>query len=310
MIYILCGDNSYAIKQKLLEIKTDFIEKYSNLQIENYDGAVTDINEITNSLKAISLFEANKLVIIEDLSANSNLPKSLDDWLGQVDETTIMVLVERNIDKRSSTYKTFKKQSNFMEFKIISGPELTNWVVELVKQKKGSISRADAQYLVERVGNHQLRLSNEIHKLFVYEPKITKENINLLTEPTPNSTIFNLIDSIFSGRLDNAMRIYADQKAQQVAPQAILGMIIWQMHVICLCLAGGRMTSQEISLQTGVNNYVISKNRALADKIGVKNVKKFLDLLREIEIKSKHQTFDMDSAIKHIILRLDTYKNK
>ncbi len=309
MIYILSGNNHYAIKQKLSELKAKFVTYNGDLQIENYDGAEVNIAQITNSLRTVSLFSSPKLIIIDELSANSSLPQDLEAWLGQVDELTTLILVEKNIDKRSSTYKTLKKQPNFIEYKVVVANELASWVIEYTKQKNGNISSQDARYLCERIGENQMKLAHELDKLVVYDQQITRDNIDLLTEQSPNSTIFNLIDCIFSGKLDKAMQIYDDQKAQQVAPQAIMGMIIWQLHIICVCLAGANKSAAEIAAQTGINNYVISKNQSLATKIGLQNAKEILNLACEIDIKSKNQTFDIDRAIKHFILRLDAYKN-
>ncbi len=70
----------------------------------------------------------------------------------------------------------------------------------------------DAKYLVMRVGANQQTLSNELAKLLSYDKAITRQTIDLLTEQTPQSTIFELLDAAFAGNSKKAMELYAEQR--------------------------------------------------------------------------------------------------
>ena len=82
-------------------------------------------------------------------------------------------------------------------------------------------------------------LANELEKLLTYQPKITRDNIELLTEKTPQSKVFDLLDAAFSGNKKRALELYADQRAQKVEPQAIMAMMAWQLKLLALAKIGG-----------------------------------------------------------------------
>jgi DNA polymerase III delta subunit len=304
MIKVFVGNNWFGIKSALdLEINK-FLKTGDSLNIERFYGPDSEPNDINAAIDSVSLFSDNKLVIVDQLSAHKEIQENIDDFLQKVGDETTLIIIEPNIDKRTAYYKNLKKLDGFKEFNELDENSLTNWVVEYAKDNSGEISRADAQYLIFRVGNSQTNIEREMTKLIQYDKKITKDTIDLLTNQTPSSTIFSLVDSAFSGDVKKALRLYEEQRSLRVEPQAIFGMLVWQMHIVAVCLVAGDKNPAELSAETGINSYVLGKSRTIAKTMGKAKILEFLDLLQHIEKTSRKQTYNFDDAMKLAITKL------
>lgn len=304
MVIALVGTNWYGLKKTLDEHIKQFRSEHGDMAIEKIYAPESTYNEISGALGSVSLFVSTKMIVITDLSGNKEVAEKINDLIQMVDDQTTLIIVETNVDKRSAYYKTLKKLDNFKEFGELNEVQLQAWIEDYVKSAGGEINRSDASYLIERIGLNQTMIERELAKLLQYDSNITKASIEDLTDQTPVSTIFNLVDTVFSGNLNRALKLYDEQRALRVEPQAIYGMLVWQMHIVTICSAAGSKSSHEIAQETGVNSYVAGKAQTIAQRMGAAKIQNFLKLLRDIEITSKSQTYDLDDALKYAITSL------
>lgn len=303
MVHVLVGNNFFGMKSAIDKIVTDFKTKNGNLNIEKFDGSENEQADFLASLNSMSLFGDDKLVIIENFETYKSLSEDLNKFLDTVDDQVTLIIVEKQIDKRSSYYKNLKKLPGFKEFGDPSEAGLLAWIKNYTDSLGGQISTADAQYLVDRIGPNQTLLEREITKLVQYSKDVNRQSIDLLTDATPSTKIFDLVDRAFAGRVDQALKIYDDQRAQRVEPQAILGMLIWQMHLVAVCAVSDKSSSQ-LAAETGLKEFSLSKAKNIAMRMKRSGVEKFLDLLADIEITSKKQTYNLDDGLKLAIISL------
>lgn len=304
MVTALVGTNWYGLKHALDDLVSQFQAKHGDMAIEKIYAPDVSYNDIAGALESVSLFVSTKMVVVTDISGNKETVEKISELLKKVDDSTNFVIVESSVDKRSSYYKTLNKLDNFREFSELNEAQLSAWIQDYVTVAGGSISRSDANYLIERVGSNQTLIERELAKLLQFDPNITRKSIEELTDQTPSSTVFNLVDTVFAGNTDRALQLYDEQRAQRVEPQAIYGMLVWQMHIVTICAAAGDKTSDEIARETGLNAYVVGKAQAIARRMGGAKVQQFLKLLRDIEITSKQQTYNLDDALKYAITSL------
>lgn len=304
MIKVFAGSNWFGIKSALDAEVQNFLSENSDINIERFYGPDDSLDDIKAALGSVSLFSDKKLVIVEQLSAHKDSTENIDEIFRLAEGDNLLIVVEPNIDKRSSYYKNLKKLEGFNEFNELDENSLATWIKSFAGESVGDISLADARYLMARVGSDQANLRNELTKLMQYDHKITKQSIDLLTEQTPTSTIFNLVDMAFSGDIKKSLLLYDEQRKLRVEPQAIFGMMVWQMHLVALCLTAGSKTANEISAQTGMSSYVLGKAKAIATKMGKDRIIEYLDLLRDIEKTSRKQAYNFDDAMKLAITKL------
>jgi DNA polymerase III subunit delta len=305
MTIALVGTNWHGVKAELDTLTSEFVREHGDLALERIDGFEAEYEQILGAIESLPFLASKKMVVIQNLSQNKQASEALGTLIERAGDSTDLVVVESKVDKRSVYYKQLKKLADFKEFNELDENALAGWLATEAKQQKAVLSTNDARFLVERVGANQTALARELEKLVQYDPKITRQTIELLTDETPSSTIFNLIDSAFSGNLEQALRIYADQRAQKVEPQAMHAMLVWQMHAVALCAqAPNDKSAQDIAKDAGMSPYVVQKSQNIARRMGKAKILEILTLLRDIDHRSKHHTLDYDEAMKFIIISL------
>ncbi len=120
--------------------------------------------------------------------------------------------------------------------------------------------------------------------------KITRANIDLLTEEAPQSKVFDLLDAAFSGNKKRALKLYAEQRIQKVEPQAILALIGWQLQLIAITKYADGKSSATIAKNAGVSPYPISKAAGLAHKLTDEKFKQMVQEAFEIDIKKQNNS--------------------
>ena len=176
--------------------------------------------------------------------------------------------------------------------------------MQTAKAQNASLSSADARYLVARVGADQQFLGNELDKLVLYDPKITRETIDLLTDPTPQSTIFELLEAAFAGQGKKVLKLYAEQRAQKVEPPQIIALLAWQLHVLALIKTAGDRTPNQIAQQAKVNPFVVRKSQGIARNLTLPELRSKIQDLVTLDTKSKRTNLDTDAAFQDYLLTL------
>lgn len=306
MVITLTGTNAYALTRELKQLTTDFVVEQGDMGLERLDGDEASFERINEALTSLPFLSNKKMVLIRSGSASKQFAGQAPDLLAGIPETTDVVVVEPKLDKRSSYYKYLKKSTDFREFNELDQNGLARWLVQSAKEQDGALSQADASFLVNRVGTNQQLLANELEKLLLYGDKITRDSIEALTEPTPQSTVFELLDAAFAGNTQRAMQLYAEQRALKVEPQQIIAMLAWQLHVLALIKTAGERSPQAIASEAKVSPYVVQKSSGIARKLTLTELKRLVADLAEIDARSKRETFSIDDALQHYLLTLST----
>lgn len=304
MIITLTGVNSFTLKKRLDELVQKFKEKHGELAIERFDGEENDAQTIIDAISNAPFLAKKKMVVVRNGSANTEFSNSIEQIISSIPDWCELVLYEPQIDRRTAYFKVLKSQTKFEEFQQLDARGLANWLVNETKKEGGSLSFADASYLIQRLGTNQAMLYNELQKLLTYQPKINRKNIELLTEPNPQSRIFDLLNAAFTGQEQKALRLYEEQRAQKVEPQEILAMIVWQLRLLALAKYAGEKSPTEISNDSGVAEYPLTGAKKLASNISEEKLKQLVNEAMELDVKGKTTAIDLDEALKTYLVTL------
>lgn len=301
-VITLTGENDFARSQALRKLVTDFVDVEGDLALERIDAAETDFVRISEALTSLPFLASKKMVVVSEPSKNKQFTESAEALVRGLPETTELILHEPKFDKRSSLYKLLKKKTDFREFSAMDEPALAKWAAVTAKEQGTLLSASNARYLVERIGNNQQMLASEIEKLCILGGEIDRERIDRLTEATPQSTIFQLIDAAMRGDRRQALKLYDEQRALKVEPQQIIGMFAWQLHAMALIKAAGDRPTDQIAREAKLNPYVVGKTATLTRSMTLGAVRQKIDDLLTIDLRSKRESLDLDAALQTFIL--------
>jgi DNA polymerase-3 subunit delta len=304
MIITLAGANSFLMSRRLKELIQEFEAEHGDLAIERIDGAEVEIGTLVAAVSSQPFLSSRKFVVVRDLAANKTAAEAIEQIISSVSEDTDLILYETVTDKRSSFYKTLKSKTQFEEHADLDSNSLAKWLTGEAARQNIGLSQSDAVYLIDRVGTNQAMLASELEKLALYDSQISRQSIDLLTERNPQSRVFDLLDAAFTGQVKKALTLYEEQRAQKVEPQAILALLIWQIHLIAIAKAAGNRSSDEVASEAKISPYPLGKALALAKKIKADKLRQMIADLAEIDYKNRTVYLDIDEALKSYISTL------
>lgn len=300
MIETLAGNNDFEVAQALKAKVAEFVSKHTDLALERLESEELDLQTILEAVQNPPFLSQRKLVVIYDLSKNKNAVEHIEQIISSTSENVDVIFYEPHLDKRTVYFKVLKDSTHFKEFGEKEPQSLAKWLVEEAKSQGSELAHSDANFLVERLGTDQALLFSELNKLITYNSKISRQNIELLVEPNPQSRVFDLLDATFRGKKTLALKLYDEQRAQKVEPQAILALIAWQLQLVALMNHAGKEYAK-VASDTGGSTYPLMKAATLAKEIDKQKLKRLVNEAYAIDVASKSEAIELDEAIKTYI---------
>src|SRR5579884_3695026 len=276
MVITLTGENGFGWSQELKQLVQAFTAEHGELALERLEGEEADFAALREALTSPPFLANKKMVVLKQPGKNKQFAENAEQLLNEIPQTTDVILIEPKLDKRLGYYKLLKSKTDFRESNELDINGLAQWLVNEVKRQKGSLSPADARYLVERLGLNQQLLANELEKLLLYNPAVTRENINNLTDPTPQSTIFQLLEAAFAGQTQKMLSLYNEQRALKVEPLQIVAMLAWQLHVLAVIRTAGDRPADQVADEARLNPFVVRKSQNIARSLSIPELKKLI----------------------------------
>ncbi|NLB80012.1 MAG: DNA polymerase III subunit delta, partial [Clostridiaceae bacterium] len=240
-IYLFQGDEPFLLDYYVGELKKLILNgDNESLNLSIFEKS-TNVDDIIDACDTYPVFGERKLVIVKNSglfygkskkSANTSNDddESVDDetksekgaplrnksqealmeYISDIPETTCLVFIENQTDKRLKIYKQVVAHGLSLEFNRSKPAELVPWVIKGMKSLKKTISFEAAQYLVAISEPDMYTLRNEIFKLASYSgerKEITQEDVKLMAIPTIKSVIFDLLDAVAKKETPKALNI-------------------------------------------------------------------------------------------------------
>lgn len=306
MVIFLYGPNSYERQRQVDTMTAAYVKKTgSDLGLERIDGETATVQQLMSSLAAVPFLATSRLVIVEGAAANKTIGAKWTDILAAVPKSTVAVFVEREVDQRTAAFKALKTAEKVMKFEPLSPAKLPAWVKSQVAERGGSIEAAAVRELIDRAGDDQWRLGQEIGKLVAYAPEITVAAVEELVAATIQRTIFDLVEAMTAGRAAVALTAYQALLAQKESEIYILTMIQWQLRNLLMAkLAPAAMSPTEAATASGVSPYVMSKAVAAAARVDEAKLRAAFAAAVEAEYQIKSGAVRGEVAVERLIIQI------
>jgi DNA polymerase-3 subunit delta len=304
MIITVTGPNSFALQRDLKDIVKKFVSEYSDMGLERLDGEEVEYDRIRESLESLPFLASKKLVVLRSPGANKQFTENAERLLGELPDTTDVVIFEPKLDKRLTYAKFLKKSTDYREYNELDSPQLARWLVETAKKQGGELSISDASLLINRVGVSQQHLNNELIKIILYNPKITKDTIMRLTDQTLQSTVFDLLDAALGGQTKRAVALYKEQRAAKTEPAQIIALMSWQLHVLALIKTAGNRELGAIAQEAKINPFVVRKSSVVASKLSIDDLTELIRSVRTLDVRLKSESIDADEAMLLLLVQM------
>lgn len=232
--YLLYGSEDYLKKLYRDKLKTAILGNSDDMNYSYFEGKSIDQNQLAEMAQTLPFFHDRRLILIED----SGLFKTQSELAGRLagmPESTVIVFVEAEVDKRNKLYKLVKDKGTISEMNVLDEKNLKLFIVSLLNQEGKKITPATLSYLLERTGVDMVNIRNEAEKLLSYtmdREVITVEDIDAVVTVQITGKIFQMIDAIGSKLPDKALTLYYDLLALREKPLSILFLITRHFNIL------------------------------------------------------------------------------
>ena len=105
--YLLFGEEEY-LKKRYKHALIDAIAGEDTMNKSFYEGKGIDVNQVIDMAETMPFFADYKLLVIEDSGFFKSSQDKLAEYVKTIPETTVILFVESEVDKRNKLYKAVK----------------------------------------------------------------------------------------------------------------------------------------------------------------------------------------------------------
>jgi len=294
-VYFLMGEEPYYIDKISEYIENNVLkeeEKGFN-QMVLYGRDVT-ISDIIDNAKRFPMMAEYQVVIIKEAQ---DLFKTIDELVSYVENpspSTVLVLCYKykTLDKRKKIYKSLQKNGIIFDSKKLYENQVLDWIRKVLSGKNLKIEPKAAIMLVEFLGTHLSKISNELSKLAVVLPKeatITPKDIEENIGISKDFNNFELRKAIGNRDVLKANRIInyfgQNQKNNNIVVTVSLLNSFFTQLLIYHSLKD--KSSNNVAKVLGIRPYFVSDYKIAAKNYPIRKVSTVIGLIREADVKSK-----------------------
>lgn len=330
-VYLLCGEQAYLRLQNRDKLVKALMGDGDSMNLSRYSGSDISSRELIEMAQTLPFFADLRVIVIENTGLLN--PKSaarsvtgskssagiaeeaekIAAFIPEIPDSTSIVFVEENVDKRGKLYKAIaksskEKQGDILECVTPGESDLRSWAGGIIRKNGFSISGRTLALFLEYTGEDMQNIAGEAEKLCCYcmgQGEITEQSVRDVCSPRIKDRIFDMIEAIALRDRKKALGIYMELCALRTAPQVILSLMRRQFdQLVKIKELSGTMADSEIARKVGVPSFVISKKYkpALRQYTGAELIDALGDCV-SADHDSKSGKIDAAIAVEMIIVR-------
>ena len=289
--YLIYGSEEYLKKLYRDKLKSAILPDGSDMNYSYYAGSGIDPKRISEDAQTLPFFSDRRLIVIE----NSSFFKSqneLSSLLKGIPDTTIVMFIESDVDKRSKLFKLIRDEGTVSEMNGLDEKNLKLFTVSLLEQEGKRITEANVSYLLDKTGSDMNIICNEVQKIIGYttgRDVITAQDVDAVVVTQTAGKIFHMIDAIGSKQPSKALELYYDLLSVREKPMSILYLLIRHFNILLQSkdLQALGFQAPSISEKVGVPPFAVKKYLGQARNFSSKRLREALEFGAEIEEQVK-----------------------
>lgn len=233
-VYLLYGEeaflkNSYKNKMKAAIAGDD------TMNYNHFEGKGLDVNELISLADTMPFFAEKRLILVEDSGFFKGAADELAGYLPQMPDTTCMIFVESEVDKRSKMFKKVKEVGYAAEMARQDFGQLAKWAGSILARDGKKITGRTMELFLNMTGDDMENIRMELEKLISYtlgRDVITDEDVEAICTVRVTNKIFDMVTAIVNRQTKKAMDLYEDLLTLKEPPMRILFLIARQFNQI------------------------------------------------------------------------------
>lgn len=264
-VYLLYGEEAYLRRQYRDNLRKALVPEEDTMNCSVFSGKDTNINEVIDLAGTMPFFAERRVIIVE----NSGLFKAAANdrllaLLKNMPETSYLIFVEEEVDKRGKLYKAVAAKGYAALCEVQDEATLKKWIMGLLKKENKMITADALTLLLDKTGANMETIRREVEKLVCYKYEdegITAQDVEELCTVQIQNRIFEMVEAVAAKNQKAALSLYYDLLALKEAPMKILALIARQFNMLLQVkeMKKKGYPENEIAQRTGLNAYFLKK---------------------------------------------------
>lgn len=231
-VYLLFGEEVFlrnSFKNQLKEAVTGG----DTMNFNQFTGKGIDVRELISLADTMPFFAEKRLILVEDSGFFKNAAEELVSYLPSMPDTTCLIFVESEVDKRSKMFKRVKDMGYAAEMARQEAPQLAKWAGTILAREGKKITGHTMELFLNMTGDDMENIRMELEKLISYtlgREVITDEDVETICTVRVTNKIFEMVTAIVNRQTKKAMDLYEDLLALKEPPMRILFLIARQFN--------------------------------------------------------------------------------
>lgn len=316
---VIYGENTYLIEKEVKNIKKNFGEIIQGI---NYVAIEQNsLENIIPELQTPAFGYPKKLIVVKNCdllkkelktkkTKNMEVAQKIAEYIEEnhqeLQETTILLIIEESVDKTNSLYKMIEKYGETKEFKELNIVELSQTLKSICSAYKVNIDNETIKYLIETSGTSMQELINEIRKLIEYagtNGTIDKKAVDLLAIPKIEAVIFDLTDSLGSKQIGKALETLRNLIYNKEPIQKILITLynhFKKLYLVKLAQKENTNITEVLNLKPN-QTFLTTKYKKQSGYFEEKQLREILEELINLDTQSKSGQIDLNIGLEAIL---------
>lgn len=310
-VYLLYGEERYLKKQYKDKLKKALCAVDDNMNNHFFEGKGISIGEVIDLAETMPFFADRKVIFLENSGFLKSGGEQLAEYVGAQNETTVLIFVEAEVDKRSKLFKAIQSKGCVVEFTEQDENTLKRWVAGMLGREGKKITESTVQLFLTKTGTDMENIHAELEKLICYcmdKEVIDSEDVEAICTTRITSHIFDMVDAIADKKQARALQLYYDLLALKEPPMRILFLIARQCNILLQVKAmkNKGYSNKDMATAIGVPPFAVGKYAAQAAKFKTAVLKKAV--ARCVEAEEAVKTGRMNDVMSVEILIMSVFE--
>ncbi|HEX8340460.1 MAG TPA: DNA polymerase III subunit delta [Tepidisphaeraceae bacterium] len=307
-MYALVGEDSFLQLQAIARIAAGLGD---GVQRVDFEGESADLANVLDELRSFSMFASGKLVVLR--SADEFITRhraEMEDYVAGANASATLVLRCKSLPGNQKISKLIAKHGKVEPCEPPKDKELPKWIVDRGKAVHGlAVDYGAAQLLADMIGADLGRIDNELAKLaLTVEDKVGEADVGRSAVFQREQQMWQMTDELTAGRIDAALRRWRQLTQSDTSAEfrAVTWLAMWLEKAIKahrLKRAGGNpfAIAKELRIWPAGN---IEPLLRTAERLGDAGLSRSLDLLTDLDLRSKSGLGNAADNVERFILSL------
>lgn len=247
-VYLLFGEETY-LRDVAAKTIANFVLKDSAMRDFNESEISLNEGEIRHAIASaeqMPMMDSHRVIRITDVAVSTNKQKNnlkeddeklLNSYLSNPSQSSVVIFIADEIDKRLKMAKLLINNCIAVEFKALEDGEIIRWAKDELSKLKATADDKALRLLVGLVGNNVRKLTLEIEKLATATLPDSIITYELVESLVPNSRAlsnFELTDYLLANNKTRSLQVLKKILDDGAEPLMLLGLLSYNFRRLFL----------------------------------------------------------------------------